>query len=251
MVKLNQIIAVVAGKKTRAIKLLTESHRGWNKEAIAGISKTYTPKDENGDKLPAENKTIHLDVPTKVRETMAQIADFWDVVISQDKGNTVAKATVEVNGKTFLEDMPVTCLLFLEKQLVDLHTFVSNLPILPPDRVWKWDGNRNCYVTDPIGTIRSMKVPTVIVKYKPTTEHPAQTELINQDETVGTWNTTYMSSAIPSAEKADMLSRVEALQDAMKAARAAANSVEIEQVHMGAKILQHVFGDKLMKKNEG
>lgn len=251
MSKLNQIIAVVAGKKARATRLLTESHRGWNKDAISGISKIYAPKAEDGDKLPPESKTIHLDVPSKVRETMAQIADFWDVVITQDTGNTKARASVEVGGKVFLKDLPVTCLLFLEKQMVDLHTFVNNLPVLPPDREWKWDGNRNCHVTDPIGTIRTQKVPKVIVKYEPTKEHPAQTELITQDETVGTWSTTYMSSAIPGQEKAAMLSRIEALQDGIKAAREAANSAEVTQIRMAEHVLQHIFGEMLKKQNEG
>jgi len=251
MPKQNQIVAVVSGKKTRAMKLLTESHRGWSKDAIAGIAKVYTPKDEEGDRLPSESKSIHLNVPEKVRETMAQIADFWDVVATQDTGNTIARATVEVDGKPFLNELPVTCLLFLEKQLIDLHTFVSTLPVLPPDREWKWDGNRNCYVTDPVSSVKTAKKPKVIVKYEATPEHPAQTELFSEDITVGTWSTTYMSSAIPGQEKAAMLARVEALQDSVKQAREAANSAEVEQVQMGNKILQHVFGKMLTKQNEG
>lgn len=66
--KLNQIIAIVTGRKTRAQKLLTESHRGWNKDAIAGIEKTYRPLDDNGDQLPAESKKIHLNVSENQRK---------------------------------------------------------------------------------------------------------------------------------------------------------------------------------------
>jgi len=242
-VKQNQIIAVVQGKKSRAQKLLTESHRGWNKEAISGISKVYTSKTEGGDILPPESKMIHLDVSKKINDTMEQVASFIDAVITQETGNTKASADVEIDEKTFLSKMPVTTLLFLDKQLVDLHTYASNLPVLPPDREWKRDDNKDCYVTDVIKSIRTQKVPKPIVKYEATAEHPAQTELFSEDVTVGTWETIYMSSAIPSRRKSDILHRIETLQDAVKIAREAANSIEVEQIHCGSKILTYIFGD--------
>lgn len=243
--KLNQVIAVVQGKKSRALELLTESHRGWNEAAISGIAKTYTPKDIEGDPLPAENKKIHLNVKEKVRETLDQVASFFDVVMTQEQGNTSANANVEIDGKLLLTNVPVTTLLFLERQLRDLHTFASNLPILPPDREWKFDENRNCHVTDPIASIRTQKIPKVIVKYNATVEHPAQTELFPEDVTVGTWKTTYMSSAIPARQRAEILQRINNLQDAVKRAREAANSLEVEQLNHGSKILGHIFGDLL------
>jgi hypothetical protein len=248
--KLNQIIAVVQGKKSRASKLLTDSHRGWNKDAISGIEKNYRPKADDGDPLPAESKRIHLNVPERIRDTMDQVASFFDVVMTQEAGNTQAKATIEVDGKPFLTDMPVTTLLFLEKQLVDLHTFVSTLPTLPPDREWRRDDNRDCYVTDPIESIRTSKQQKPIVLYDATPEHPAQTQIISEDVTVGTWTTTYLSSAIPARQKAEMLRRVEDMQDAVKRAREQANSIEVEQLTHGRRILNHIFGD-LLKSNEG
>lgn len=247
--KINQVVAVVQGKKSRAEKLLTESHRGWNKEAIAGIAKTYAPKAEDGDQLPPESKKIHLNVPDKIRETMDQVGAMLDVVMTQELGNTIARASVEIGGKPFLTDVPVGTLLFLEHQLVDLRTFVSNLPTLPLDRKWKRDDNRNCYVTDPIDSIKTAKKARVIVKYEATKEHPAQTELFSEDVTVGTWTTTYMSSAIPSRQRAEMLRRIEDLQDEVKRARERANSCEVDHVKFGGKFLRHIFGD-LLKENE-
>ncbi len=247
--KLNQIVAVVQGKKSRAQKLLTDSHRGWNKEAISGISKTYEPKDVEGDQLPAESKKIHLNVPVKIRETMEQVEGMLNVVMTQENGNTQARGTIEVDGKNFLTDMPVGTLLFLEHQLVDLHTFVTHLPVLPPDREWKYDDNRDCHVTEPCRSIKTAKRPKVIVKYDATEKHPAQTELFSEDVTVGTWTTTYMSSAIPSRKRAEMLSRIEELQDAVKRAREQANSCEVDQLTYGGKILSHIFGDMLSTKD--
>ena len=88
-----------------------------------------------------------------------QVESMLNVVMTQENGNTQARGTIEVGGKNFLTDVPVGSLMFLEHQLVDLHTFVTNLPVLPPDREWKYDDNRDCHVTDPIRSIKTAKRP--------------------------------------------------------------------------------------------
>lgn len=241
--KLNQIIAVVQGKKSRAQQELTAAHRGWNIDAITGISKNYQPKAEDGDRLPPESKMISVNVCDRIRDLKARLVSLWDAVATQETGNTTAKAAV--NGADGVGELPVTVLLFLDKQLVDLHTLVTGLPVLPPDRTWRFDGNRNCYITDPVRSIRTQKVPEVITKAGPTKEHPAQTEIYMKDVNVGTWTTTHMSSAIPSKIKAEVLARIEDLRDAVKSARESANSAEVEQVHIGDAILSYVFGSLL------
>ena len=55
MTKLNQIVAVVNGKKSRAQKQLTEVYKKPQKPGLfEGISRTYQPSDEEGETLPAE-----------------------------------------------------------------------------------------------------------------------------------------------------------------------------------------------------
>jgi hypothetical protein len=51
-------------------------------------------------------------------------------------------------GKTEVY-VPVPCLLFLEKQLQDVKTFVLSLPVLSINKDWQRDPNRGCYVTTP------------------------------------------------------------------------------------------------------
>ncbi|MHA2279847.1 MAG: DUF7873 family protein [Promethearchaeota archaeon] len=250
MPKLHQIVAVTQGKKSRATRHFTDCHRAWHKDAISGIQKKYTPKEDGGDELPAESKLIHLDVPSAIRDMMLEIVDFIDVVATQETGNREAKADIEVDGKAVFKDVPVTVLLFLEKRLVDLRTYVGNLPTLPPDREWKWDSNRNCFVTDEIKTLRTQKRPKVITKAPATVEHPAQTELFPEDVTVGTWSTTYLSSAIQVSKKAAMLRRIDALSDAVKSAREAANSIEVKQERIGERFLRDIFGDLMGKRDE-
>ena len=57
MPKLNQIVAVVAGKKTRAEKEFGELNKAAQKpDLFVGLSRTYQPAEENGEALPAEQK---------------------------------------------------------------------------------------------------------------------------------------------------------------------------------------------------
>jgi hypothetical protein len=241
--KLHQVIALVAGKKARAQKLLTEVHHGWNEKAISGMTRTYIPKAEDGDQFPPESKQVHVQVASKIAAVVTKLAEYYDIVATQEGANTTAGAYMAVEGLT-LGVLPVTVILFLERQLVDLHAFVKTLPTLPADREWSWDENRNCYSTRAIETVKTTKIPAVLVKYEATKEHPAQTETYGKDLAVGIWTTTHLSSAIPEAEKAAMLARVEVLQDAAKAAREEANDIAATETHIGHELLAYVFGTK-------
>lgn len=161
---------------------------------------------------------------------------------TQEYANTSAKANIIVAGETILEDVPISVLLFLEKQLVDLRTLATNLPTLPTDRVWMKDDPKNCYVTGSEQTVKTQKKVEVIVKYEATKEHPAQTELINVDKTVGHWTTIHLSGALPEKERDAIIERIEKLQDAVKVAREHANSVEVaEQSAFGKSVLSYIF----------
>ncbi len=241
--KLHQTIALVAGKKARAQKLLTEAHHGWNTAAISGMTRTYAPKDEEGDKLPPESKLVHLRVTDRIAEVIAKLIEYYDIVVTQETGNTAAKGPLIIDGETVMM-LPVTAILFLERQLVDLHAFVKQLPTLPADREWHWDDNKNCYATAPVQTVKTNKVPDALVLYPATKEHPAQTQAFNRDVAVGEYTTVHLSSAVPEADKAAMLTRVEKLQDDAKVAREIANSDDAEEQTVGKVILDYVFNTK-------
>lgn len=53
MAKLNQIIAVEKGVKSKSLQDITAAHHKVQKPVpLAGISRTYQPKDEEGEQLP-------------------------------------------------------------------------------------------------------------------------------------------------------------------------------------------------------
>ena len=59
MPKLNQIIAITAGKKSAAQKALTEAYQQFQKSALLeGLSRTYKPCDDEGERLPPEGKQV-------------------------------------------------------------------------------------------------------------------------------------------------------------------------------------------------
>ncbi|MHC4697540.1 MAG: DUF7873 family protein [Planctomycetota bacterium] len=245
---LHQIIALASGKKTRAERVLTKAHHGWNADALSGITRSYKPIDEDGQRLPSEGKHVHVRVEEKVRDVISALTDYYDVVCMQELGNTRAHADVTIGEERLLTCVPVTVLLFLERQLQNLHTFAKEMPTLAADREWHWDANRGCYATAPRGTVKTAKLPKVIVKYEATKEHPAQTELVTIDTPVGEWTTVDFSGAIPVDDKREIIVRIERLLDAVKQSREQANSEKVENAALGGVVLDYVFGDFLNRR---
>ena len=61
MAKLNQIIAVEKGVKSAVSREVTDNYHQLQKAALlTGISRTYTPRDDEGDKLPAEYTKVQV-----------------------------------------------------------------------------------------------------------------------------------------------------------------------------------------------
>lgn len=241
MAKLNAIIALLAGKKTRSHEAVGNIHHRVQKaDLVSGVSRTYRPKDEDGDSLPPENKEVQLTVDQANDEFRTALSDLLDVAATQDWGNCEAKADVEINGTTIVNDAPVTYLLFLEKQLKDIHTYVSKLPVLDPGETWRFDDNKNCH-TCSNDTTRTKKVPCNHVKAEATKEHPAQVEIFYEDVIVGYWTTTKMSGAMKKVDKDAMIRRVRELQDATKVAREKANSIEVEAKKVSDDIFGYIF----------
>jgi len=241
--KLNQVIALVQGRKARATKTLTDAYRCWSPENLKGLTKTYKPLDEDGDKLPSESKVVPLHADEVIKTVISRLNEYYDAVATQDIANQSARAAIVVGDTVVIPDVPVTVLLFFEKQLINLLTFTKSLPVLPMDKTWKWEQQRGCWITNEEETTRTAKLPKVIVKYAATKEHPAQTEMYNQDVIVGHWTTVHISGAIPKVEKDDMIERIEQLQEAVKKAREFANGIDIgkEMSKAGQTLVNYIF----------
>jgi len=242
MARLNQIIAVEKGVKSRSFQELTEAHQVLQKPALlAGISRTYRPKDEEGEQLPPESTRVQVKAEEVLRRTAEILTRLFDVTATKDWTNCTARADVVLDGQVLLKDVPVSYLLFLEKQLVDLHTFIKKLPTLDASETWVFDQSADCWATEPVQTVKTKKIPRNHVKAEATEKHPAQVEVYYEDVTVGYWRTIKFSGALPARRVNELLSRVERLQQAVKFAREEANNAEAQEQKVGEKIFQYLF----------
>lgn len=242
MTRLNQIIAVEKGVKSQTMRELTDAHHVLQKESqLAGISRTYRSRDEEGEQYPPESTRVQVKAQDVIRRTTELLTRLFDVVATKDYANCEAKADVVVNGKVLLEKVPVSYLLFLEKQLNDLHTFVKKLPILDPAETWTYDSSTDSFATEPLQTIKTKKIPRNHVKAEATENHPAQVEVYYEDVIVGNWRTVKYSGALPAARVNELLARVEQLQEAVKFAREEANNFEVTDQKVGKVLFDFLF----------
>jgi hypothetical protein len=240
--KLNQIIAIEKGVKARAAREFADLQASTQKDALlAGISRTYQPRDEEGDQLPAEGTKVQVRVEEVLTQLSAVLTRLFDVVATKDIANRAATADVVVDGVTLLRDVPVAYLLFLEKQLADLQAFLAKLPVLDPAEDWTWDPAAGVYRTPTTKTVRSRKVPKVLVKYEATEHHPAQTEVFTVDEPVGEWSTVKFSGSLPADRRRQLADRVVVLAEAVKVAREAANQFEVTDQTVGRQVFDYLF----------
>ncbi|MEU1693123.1 hypothetical protein [Streptomyces hirsutus] len=243
MTKLNQIIAVEKGVKSKAVQDVNGAHQKVQKPALlAGISRTYQPKDEEGEQLPPESTRVQVQGEDVLREMAASLTRLFDVTATKDWANCTARADVTVEGRTILADVPVGYLLFLEKQLTDLHAFVRKLPTLDAAESWSHDPSTDWWKTDPVRTIRTKKVPRNHVKAEATEKHPAQVEVYYEDVPIGYWTTVKFSGALPARRVNELVERVEKLQQAVKFAREEANATEITDQRAGEAVFGYLFG---------
>ena len=246
MPKLNQIIAIHKGVKARVYGDVTTLHKETQKaEPFNGFVKSYRKRDEEGEDYPAERKKVQL-VAADVLKTVARLtSELFDIEATQDWGNTIAKADIIVDGVVLVKEAPATFMLFLEKQLTDIRTIVEKLPTLDEGEEWTVDPNSTLCRSAMITTHRTKKVQRAIVKYDAVIKDghalPAQTEMITEDVVVGYWDTVKHSGAIPLPRKQGILDRVDKLLKAVKFAREAVNSTDVEMIKVGEEIFGFLF----------
>ncbi|MDT0344718.1 DUF7873 family protein [Streptomyces litchfieldiae] len=242
MAKLNQIIAVEKGVKSKSQQDLTAVQHGLTKAALlAGISRTYQPKDEEGEQLSPESTRVQVKAEDVLRDTAKTLSRLFDVTATKDWANCAARADVTVDGRTLLADVPVAYLLFLEKQLAELGAFLRKLPVLDAAESWSLDPSTDWWKTEPVRTVRTKKVPRNHVKAEATEKHPAQVEVYYEDIPVGYWTTVKFSGALPARRVNELLERIEKVQQAVKFAREEANGMEVTDQRVGEALFGYLF----------
>ncbi len=241
--KLNQVIAIEKGTKARSDQELTKAHHGLQKtDLLAGIARVYTPSEDGGEQYPNEDTKVQINAEDMIQQTGNILTELFDVTATKDLTNCIATASIVVGERTLLEKVPVSYLLFLEKQLVNIHTFVKKLPVLDPAFDWKYDNARGCWVTSPVKSVKNKKVMKNHTKAQATQFHPEQVEVFHEEKIIGTWDTTRLSGALEAKRVRSLLDRVEELQKAVKVAREEANMCNAVPQQVGKTVFAYLFG---------
>ena len=242
MAKLNQILAIEKGLKTRVYAEFTELHNATQKPGLMnGFHKAYQPRDEEGETYPPESQKVQHNAAEVFERVATILTELFDITATKDWANCHAKADVVVDGQVLLKDVPATYILFLDKQLSDLMKFVSSICELDPGVDWRADPATGQYRTEPQATQRTKKVQRPIVLYDATEHHPAQTQLITEDVIAGQWVTIKHSGALPAPRKKLLLARIERLSNAVKYAREQANAIEAPDQKLAKDVFAYLF----------
>lgn len=242
MPKLNQILAIERNVKNKREDEFTKIHTDLTKaDLLFGLSRTYQPLKDDGERFPSENKVVQVRVDDALKKLKAGLAELFDVTAQKDSTNCIAKADVMVDGKLLLASVPATHLLYIEKKLVDLITFIKKLPTLPQDEQWSRNDALGLWETKPAETIKTKKVEDYKVIVPATVQHPAQTAKMVEDVTVGSWKTVKYSGALSVDTVSALLERAEKLQKAVKFAREEANQTQVAGTPTGDAVMGYIF----------
>jgi hypothetical protein len=243
--KLNQILAAREDLRPKVSntrkRLLLALHA--QSDQFTGMTRRYTPDDEDGEQLPGESVLVRSTAEKVVRLVRTMLEDAWGVECTMDAGNQLATADVVVDGTPILEAVPATYLLGLEKrELGELRKFVDALPVLDPAEEWTLDEEAGFYKSAPVETARTAKVQESLILTQPTDKFPATAERITVDKRVGKWTVQKMSAGIPREIKERMVRRLDAVARAVTIARQEANSVEAPKQTVKP-LLDYIFED--------
>lgn len=240
--KLHHIIAIEKEAKGKSLSRLTDLHRKNAQPAMFnGTQKIYEPNNEQGEKLPPEQQVVQANANSILADIRNTLSELFNLVATKDYANCNAKTDLKVEDQILMTGVPSTYLLFLEKNLRDMRTVIESIPVLDPAYEWDKDSSSGLYKSKPVYALRTKKVQKAIVLYPATDKHPAQTQLITEDETVGTYCQIRTSGCLPAPEKAKYLNRIDTLAKVVKQAREDANTTEAPNKTADS-ILNYIFG---------
>lgn len=239
--KLHQILPIVTSTKARVTRRMTDIYKRIQTPIFGGISRTYRPRDDEGEALPPESQKVQYTVDQATDEFAEAFKEMLDIVATQDATNCIAKADIKIDDKVLVAQVPVTHLLFLAKQFEHLHTFITHMPVLDPAEDWKKDETAGVWSTPERLTTKTKKVHRNHEAAPATKEHPAQVQVYTEDQIIGDWSTKKFSGAVTQQRKNVLLDRAIKLQKAIHMAREEANGKEVVKLETGPAICNYLF----------
>lgn len=202
-----------------------------------------SPVKDATEKAARETRPLTTTVPDTLEYMLASWVKAEDLLFQKNKTNCTALASIEFDGETLIEGVPVDELMGLENRLVTLRTVFQKMPTLDSSKKWVIDSNRDySWKTEvPETAVKTEKDIQSVVLYAATQHHPAQIEKVSKDIVVGYFDQTKFSGAVTSRAKADALRIIDNLIAEVKRSRTRANNVDIVVVNIG-----QILVDKIM-----
>jgi len=243
--RLHHVIARGKTVQNDAHTILTAlHHQSQRHDAFYGLARTYQRANDEGDELDPQFKDVEIKVEAMLTALRKPVAEHIDVVATKDATNAHATADIVLrDGTVVAENVPATTLLFLEKQLVDLGTFMRKLPTLDPTERWsdEPDPVLGVHVTEPVRTLKTTKVPRFHTVAEATAHHPAQVAQLHEDVTVGYWTTVKQSGALVQRRRDTLVARVTELLEAVRIARETANTTPVADLKIGEAVMDYLL----------
>jgi len=249
--QLHEILAVDRDLENQAKKIVEETTHDFSKrrELFIGSQKNLTMFDESRKVEEISGfslRKLETTVPDRLKYTSKFLIKHFDAIAQKEFTNQQAKADLIIGGKTILKDVPATLLLTLETKLVSWrHIFVS-IPTLGLGVQWIKDNaiGKGVYrVEEPRLTLKTEKIMDYNIIVPATKEHPAEIREFSKDTPVGQYKEEVWCGMITSADKAELLNRIDKLIKAVKKARARANQEIVVPAEIGSKLWNFITSE--------
>jgi hypothetical protein len=246
MPKMHELLAVNEDLKGQATKTRGDLISTFNNKSHLFRKKVVTFRPNTEGPAITESQS---DIQTTLAKEIAWVSNFlakaMDAGYQIDVGNTSAKADLAVEGGPSHKDVPATYLLQLEKHLVSVRELATAIPTLDPAQGFSVDtaSGKGIWKAREVVKDRTKKVKKVLVAAPATDKHPAQVQVYDADEPVGTLLEQEWSALTTPAIKSEVLSRLDTLIQAVKKARSRANAYELDVTtqKIGKSLLDYVF----------
>ncbi len=244
----HELLAVESNLETQAAKCAAELANTFEKKRhlFEEKKRTFWSSAENVAATTEEESKINSTVEAELAWIKDKIVPSWDASLQVSEFNTRAKADIVMeDGSILAKDVPATALLELEKRLTELQKLFTHVPTLDPAKGFSTDSVRGkgYWQAREIRKNRTQKVKEIVVLYPHTTEHPAQTQLVDKDVVIGYTIDQEWSSLITPGDKSEYLTRIENLSRAVRKARSRANDTEVNKdVKFGVDLMKYILG---------
>jgi len=248
MAKLHEVLAVEPEREKVSRKVTEEATKTFHDKGqmFLGSQRSWHMFDgEATEAPPTEYQALATTVPDKLRWVAKAVSQYFDVNLQKEATNQTAVADLIVNDVAIAKDLPATFLLGLESKLTKLRPMYEAIPVLPPSVEWRDAPELGAGVRQMVHPEKKYKTAKTFqhkTLYDATKEHPAQIERWEETINVGESTRDVWSGMLTTAEKADLLGRLDALTQAAKRARQRANNITIVKRSVGAQLFNYLHG---------